>query len=43
VPSKAWVCGRWIAGTVVSNAAEGMDDRLSSLLCVVQAAVSATN
>jgi hypothetical protein len=43
VPSKAWDCGRWIAGTVGSNAVEGMDVRLSCLLCVVQAAVSATS
>ena len=43
VPSKAWVCGRWIAAILGSNAVEAMDVRLPCLLCVVQAAVSATS
>jgi hypothetical protein len=43
VLSEAWVCGLWIAGIVGSNAVGGMVVRLSCLLCVVQAAVSATS
>ena len=41
--SKAWVCCRSIAGIASSNPAEGMDVSLLCLLCVVQAAVSATS
>jgi hypothetical protein len=34
--SKAWGCGRSLAGTVVSNPAEGMDVCLLWVLCVVR-------
>ena len=33
---KVLVCGRWIAGIVGSNPAEGMDVRPLAVLCVVQ-------
>jgi hypothetical protein len=34
-PSKAYVCGRLISGTTVSNPTEGLDVYLLCLLCVV--------
>jgi hypothetical protein len=40
--SKAWVCGRALAGVVGSNFAEGMDVCLLCLLCVVYVAACAT-
>jgi len=43
VPSKARLCSRRIAGIAVSSAGGNMDIRLSCLLCVVQAALSATS
>jgi len=36
VRSKAWVCGRWIAGIAGSIPAEGMDVCLLRVLCVVR-------
>ena len=36
VRSKAYVCGRSLAGTVGSNPAEGMDVCLLLVLCVVR-------
>jgi len=33
---KAWVCGRWLAGIVVSNPPGGMDVCLLWVLCVVR-------
>jgi len=34
--SKAWVCGRTLAGIVGSNPARGMDVCLLRVLCVVR-------
>jgi hypothetical protein len=34
--SEAWVCGRWMAGIVGSNAARGMDVCLLLVLSVVR-------
>jgi hypothetical protein len=34
-PSKAWVCGRSLAGIMGSNPAGGVDARLVGVLCVV--------
>ena len=39
-PSKAWVCGRSLAGTEGSNPAEGMDVCLLYLLYVVRSGYS---
>ena len=36
IRSKAWVCGRSLAGIVGSNPAEGMDVCLLCVLCVVR-------
>jgi hypothetical protein len=34
--SKAWICGRWLAGNVCSNPAGGLDVHLLLVLCVVR-------
>ena len=34
--SKAWVCGRWLAGIAGSNPAGGMDVWLLGVLCVIR-------
>jgi len=36
VRSKAWVCGRSLAGIVDSNLASGMDDCLLRMFCVLR-------
>ena len=43
VQSKAYVCGRSIAGIAGSNPAGGIDIRPSSLMHAVQVAASATS
>ena len=40
--SKAWVCGRFLAGIAGSNPAEGMDICLLGVLCGESLEVSAT-
>jgi hypothetical protein len=42
VRSKAWVCGRSMAGVVGSNRAGAMNVCLLYVLCVVQVEVSAS-
>ena len=36
--SKAWVCDRWVAGTVGSNPTDDMDDCFLWVLCIVRRA-----
>ena len=40
--SKAWVCGRSLAGIAGSNPARGMNVCVLRVLCVVEVAGSAT-